>query len=121
MTATWLKYADDTAHRSETGPDYFRDFYPYSLPPIVQFEREAVPLDPAPELWITDTTFRDGQQSRQPYTVDQIARLFELLHRLGGPKGMIRQSEFFLYTKKDHEAVERCREFGFEFPQVTSW
>lgn len=34
---------------------------------------------------------------------------------------MIRQSEFFLYTKKDREAVERCREYGFAFPEVTGW
>lgn len=121
MAATWIKYADRSAHESADGPDYFRDAFPYVLPPMVQFEREPVPLDPAAAIWMTDTTFRDGQQSRAPYSVEQITRLFEMLHRLGGPKGMIRQSEFFLYTKKDREAVERCREFGFEFPQVTGW
>ncbi len=121
MAANWLTYADPTAHTSTEGPDYFRDAFPYSLPPLVQFEREPVPLDPAPEIWITDTTFRDGQQSRAPYSVEQIVHLFELLHRLGGPKGMIRQTEFFLYTKKDREAVERCQELGYEFPQITGW
>lgn len=121
MAATWLRYADPSAHSSADGPDYFRDAFPYALPPIVQFEREPVPLDPAPEIWITDTTFRDGQQSRQPYSVEQIARLFEMMHRLGGPNGMIRQSEFFLYTRKDRDAVERCQDYGFEFPQVTGW
>ena len=121
MTASWLKFAAPTAHTSLTGPDYFRDSFPYTVPPIVQFEFEPVPLDPAPEIWITDTTFRDGQQSRAPYSVEQIARLFSLLHRLGGPNGMIRQSEFFLYTRKDREAVERCQDFGFEFPEVTGW
>ncbi|MBI2765763.1 MAG: 2-isopropylmalate synthase [Chloroflexi bacterium] len=121
MTAPWLRFADPAAHRSVEGPDYFRDAYPYSLPPIVQFEREPAPLEPAASIWVTDTTFRDGQQSRAPYSVEQIARLFELLHRLGGPEGMVRQSEFFLYTKKDREAVERCQEYGFAFPEVTGW
>ncbi len=119
--APWLTYADPSAHTSIDGPDYFRDAYPYVLPPMVQFEREAVPLEPVRSIWITDTTFRDGQQSRAPYTVEQIARLFELLHRLGGTQGMIRQSEFFLYTKKDREAVERCQGYGFAFPEVTGW
>ena len=61
MAATWLRYANPADHASPDGPDYFRDAFPYSLPPIVQFEREPVPLDPAPEIWITDTTFRDGR------------------------------------------------------------
>jgi isopropylmalate/homocitrate/citramalate synthase len=72
-------------------------------------------------MLITDTTFRDGQQARPPYTVRQIVEIFDMLHRLSGPKGIIRQSEFFLYSAKDKEAVERCRERGYEFPQITGW
>ena len=73
------------------------------------------------EIWITDTTFRDGQQSRAPYTTEQIVKIYDYLHRLGGPNGKIRQSEFFLYSKKDRDAVYRCLEKGYEFPEVTSW
>jgi isopropylmalate/homocitrate/citramalate synthase len=73
------------------------------------------------EIWITDTTFRDGQQSRAPYTAKQIETLYKMLHSLGGPSGIIRQSEFFVYTKKDREAVERCMALGYEFPEVTTW
>jgi isopropylmalate/homocitrate/citramalate synthase len=40
---------------------------------------------------------------------------------MGGPKGIIRQSEFFLYTSKDKEAVDKCREKGYDFPQITGW
>ncbi len=121
MPAPWLTIADATAHTSLEGPDYFRDSYPYTLPPMVQFERTPVPLDPPERIWITDTTFRDGQQSRAPYSVEQIVHLYSLLNRLGGPNGMVRQSEFFLYTKKDREAVERCQELGYTFPEVTGW
>ncbi len=121
MTASWLTYADSAAHTSTTGPDYYRDQFPYVLPPLVQFEREPVPLDPTHPIWITDTTFRDGQQSRAPYSVDQIVHLYSLLSRLGGAQGMVRQSEFFLYTKKDREAVERCLALGYRFPEITGW
>jgi isopropylmalate/homocitrate/citramalate synthase len=116
---SWLLPPSD-AHRNG-GPDYFRDSFPYSLPPLARFEAEPVKLDPPERIWITDTTFRDGQQSRAPYSVEQIVRLYEMLHRLGGPNGMVRQSEFFLYTKKDREAVERCQELGFRFPEITGW
>ena len=103
------------------GPNYLREQFPYTLPPLVHFEFDPVRLDRPDKIWITDTTFRDGQQSRAPYTVEQIVHLYALLNRLGGPNGMIRQSEFFLYTKKDRDAVERCQELGFRFPEVTGW
>lgn len=121
MPPTWLRYAQDAVRRSPEGPEYLRGVFPYVLPPLVELEREPVPLDPADEIWITDTTFRDGQQSRAPYGVEQIVALFSLLHRLGGPRGMVRQSEFFLHTKKDREAVERCQEPGYRYPEITGW
>ena len=85
------------------------------------FNRRLVPLDVPDEIWITDTTFRDGQQSREPYTVEQMTTLFDMIHRLSGPNGVIRMSEFFLYTKKDREAVYKCLEKGYKFPEITSW
>src|SRR5215471_21193608 len=119
MTKSWLLPAVDEP--PTTDPEYFRQTFPYVLPPLTRFEADAVPLDPAPNIWITDTTFRDGQQSRSPYTPEQIARLYELLARLGGTWGMIRQSEFFLYTHKDRQAVELCQEKGLRFPEITGW
>jgi isopropylmalate/homocitrate/citramalate synthase len=73
------------------------------------------------EIWITDTTFRDGQQSRAPYSTEEIVDLYKLLSKLGGEKGIIRQSEFFVYSKKDREAVERCMDLGYKFPEITTW
>src|SRR2546429_3668073 len=118
MTQSWLMPPEPAPG---PGPEYFRSTFPYSLPPLSRFEPEAVALDPAPAIWITDTTFRDGQQSRVPYTPEQIADLFELLSRLGGPRGMIRQSEFFLYTEKDRRAVELCLEKDLPHPEITGW
>lgn len=108
-------------HYKSGVPNFFRETFPYSLPPLVHLEDDPVPLARPERIWITDTTFRDGQQSRAPYTVGEVVRLFELLARLGGPKGMIRQSEFFLYTRKDREAVERCQELALPFPEITGW
>ena len=44
-----------------------------------------------------------------------------MLNKLGGPNGVIRQSEFFLYSKKDKEAVEKCQELGLSYPEITGW
>ena len=73
------------------------------------------------EIWITDTTFRDGQQSTSPFTVEQIVHLYKLMHSLGGPKGIIRQSEFFVYSEKDRESLLRCKDLGYDFPEITTW
>ena len=102
-------------------PNLYREIYPYDEIPKIAFNHRRVPMCMPDEIWITDTTFRDGQQSRAPYTAGQIVDMYKMLNRLGGPKGIIRQSEFFVYTKKDREAVERCMELGYEFPEVTTW
>ena len=102
-------------------PNVFRNLFQYDEIPKIAFNDRIVPHHMPDEIWITDTTFRDGQQSRAPYTTEQIVTLYEYLHRLGGPKGKIRQSEFFLYSKKDRDAAYKCMELGYEFPEVTSW
>ena len=102
-------------------PNVFHNLFPYSEIPKIAFNDRVVPHNMPENIWITDTTFRDGQQSRAPYTTDQIVTIYDYLHRLGGPNGMIRASEFFLYSKKDRDAVYKCMERGYEFPEVTSW
>ena len=102
-------------------PNLYRTLFSYEEVPKIAFNHRIVPIDMPDEIWITDTTFRDGQQSREPYTPEQIVWLYDMLHRLGGPKGIVRQSEFFLYTKKDQEALYKCLERGYRFPEVTSW
>jgi len=102
-------------------PELFRDIFSYTSVPEIPFNYRLVPMQPPDEMWITDTTFRDGQQARPPYTPKQIADLYEMMHHLGGPNGMIRQSEFFIYSEKDRKAVELCREKGFRYPEITAW
>ena len=102
-------------------PNLYRDIYPYDEIPKIAFNHRRVPLNTPEHIWITDTTFRDGQQSRAPYTPEQIVTLYKMLSRLGGENGIIRQSEFFVYTKKDREAVEKCMALGLRFPEITTW
>ena len=102
-------------------PNVFRNLFPYDEVPKIAFNDRIVPHNMPKEIWITDTTFRDGQQSRAPYTTEQIVTIYDYLHRLGGPNGMIRACEFFLYSKKDRDAVYKCMERGYQFPEITSW
>ncbi len=102
-------------------PNLYRDVFPYTHLPRVPFDGKGVPMQRAKGIWITDTTFRDGQQARPPYTVQQVVDIYTLLHRLDGDSGTIRASEFFLYTRRDRESLDKCRELGFAYPKVTGW
>ncbi|HUT12869.1 MAG TPA: hypothetical protein VMY42_20405 [Thermoguttaceae bacterium] len=116
-----------------TEPNLLERTFDYDLPPLIHFDSpvveyidgKPVEFDPAAlksrDIVITDTTFRDGQQARPPYTVDQMVHIYDLLARLGGPGGVIRQTEFFLYTKNDRATLDRCRELGHKYPECTGW
>lgn len=102
-------------------PELFREMFPYTEVPKVAFNYRHVPMNMPENIYITDTTFRDGQQSRAPYTSSQIVELYKMLHRLGGRNGIIRQTEFFVYSKSDRDALEQCMALGCEFPEITTW
>jgi citrate (Re)-synthase len=102
-------------------PNLYRHIFPYDEVCRVEFDQKFVFIDPPEEIFITDTTFRDGQQAMPPYTVEQTVDLFDLLHKLGGPNGVIRQCEFFLYSEKDKQAVEKCLEKSYRYPEITGW
>lgn len=102
-------------------PNLYPELFSYDEVPRISFNHRRVPIGMPSEIWITDTTFRDGQQSREPYTVKQIVDLFTLMHRLGGPFGIIRQTEFFVYSEKDRRAIQECMDLGYQFPEITTW
>lgn len=102
-------------------PNLYREIFDYVSIPKISFNNRIVPINMPDDIWITDTTFRDGQQSVSPFTPGQIVKLFELMSRLGGEKGIVRQSEFFLYTDKDREALHACQDLGLKFPEITTW
>ena len=49
-----------------TKPNLFREVFPFDEIPRVTFNHRHVPSFVPSEIWVTDTTFRDGQQSRSP-------------------------------------------------------
>ena len=102
-------------------PNLYRETFPYKAFPSVIFDNQRVDYDLPEKIWITDTTFRDGQQARPPYTPQQILRIYDLMHEIDGGTGLIRQCEFFLYSERDREAVELCKERGYQYPEVTGW
>lgn len=116
-----------------TEPNLLEQTFNYSLPPLLRFDGPAIEVidgsqvefDPQSlhtrDIFVTDTTFRDGQQAQPPYTIEQMVHIYDLLAKLGGPNGVIRQTEFFLYTKNDRATLDQCRELGHRYPECTGW
>lgn len=102
-------------------PNLYREIYNYEEVPKIVFNHRRVPMNMPEDIWITDTSFRDGQQSRAPYKVEEIVHLYKLLSKLSGNYGIIRQSEFFVYTEKDRSALLACQDLGLRFPEITTW
>ena len=102
-------------------PQLYEKWFDYSKVPLIEFEDRHVAMHRPEKIWITDTTFRDGQQARPPYEVDHVVKLFSFLGKLSGKNGVIRTSEFFLYSARDRKAVEKCMELNLPFPIITSW
>ena len=102
-------------------PQFYRDLFPYTCICRTAFDDVLLAPRPAEEMRITDTTFRDGQQARPPYTVKQVAGMFDFLYRLGGKTGLVTATEFFIYSNRDRKCVEACRARGYKFPRITAW
>ncbi len=74
------------------------------------------------EIWITDTTFRDGQQSRAPYTTEQIVTIYDYFHRLGGPQGKRFVKVNFSFTvKKTEMQFTNVLKKDINFQKLQSW
>ena len=99
----------------------FPEIFTFDEIPKIAFNQRLVPMRMPKDIWMTDTTFRDGQQSRAPFTSEQVLRLYDLMHDLGGPNGLVRQCEFFVYSQQDRQALEMCQERGYRFPEITTW
>lgn len=102
-------------------PNYYKEIFPYEQIPKVHFGNGSIDMNLPEQIWITDTTFRDGQQSMSPFSIDQISDIFDFLNKIDNGSGIIRQTEFFLYGKKDRDALIKCMEKGYRFPEITSW
>lgn len=99
----------------------YKEVFPYEEIPKIKFNNIQLPMSIPEDIWITDTTFRDGQQSMTSMESEQMVRLFDLLHELDNESGIIKQTEFFLYSHKDRKALEECMKKGYKFPEITSW
>ena len=100
-------------------PNLQKEVFPYDEVCRIDFDHKLVMINPADDIFITDTTFRDGQQARPPYTVEQIVDLYDdaPARRRGRdpPDGVLPLQQ------PGPRGREPCRAWIFRFPEVTGW
>ncbi len=121
---------------AEGEPNLLEKVFPFTEVPAMAFEGKAIEVIDGEQvefdfterksgpLVLSDTTFRDGQQARPPYTRRQMLDIYRLLGKLSGPSRVIDNTEFFLYADNDVDTVTDClAEFEShpEYPEPTAW
>ena len=99
-------------------PNLYKEVFPYSELPAARF---GSGYDIPDDIWVSDTTLRDGQQSMRAFTAEQSVRIYKFLNEIDNNTGAVRQAEFFVYSENDRKALLQALELGYEFPEVTTW
>jgi 2-phosphinomethylmalate synthase len=86
-----------------SSPEYFLDTFPREGFPQVHWTER--PADLPEQVWLSETTHRDGQQGGLPLNADRSRRIYDILCRTTGTSGAIRHAEFFPYQQSDREAL----------------
>lgn len=96
-------------------PQLFRGVFDYEHVPKIVFNDRLVPMHTPKSIFITDTTFRDGQQSTAPLTVEQIKTLYTLMSKLGGKKVLSARRNSFCIRIKTKRLSESVGNSGWSF------
>jgi len=104
------------------GPDYLETQFPRD-----DFPRYACttgrPRNLPVDVWVTETTHRDGQQGGLPLTTEQSLRIYDAMCAFTRDSGALRQAEFFVYRDADRRALEGALErwHGGAPVEPTTW
>ena len=103
-------------------PELYREMFNYEEVPKIAFNHRRVPVNMPEDIWITDTSFRDGQQSMSPYKVKDIVNLYKLL-AINYKIKMLTFYQINMYSFYDllsSSAVYRdCNRYDFPFMVTT--
>ncbi|HEV2372278.1 MAG TPA: hypothetical protein VGS19_08920 [Streptosporangiaceae bacterium] len=86
-------------------PEYFLDAFPRDAFPQWVWQDGQRPAALPDQVWLSETTHRDGQQGGLPLSLDTSRRIYDILCEVTGDSGVIRHAEFFPYRDSDREAL----------------
>jgi isopropylmalate/homocitrate/citramalate synthase len=99
-------------------PNLYKALFGTDEPPKVAFNYRTVPVDMPDEIWLNDSTF--CEKHADEFSVSEIEYIYSCLHKAGGPKGKIKQTEFYINSENRRNALSRCLEKKYDFPEITA-
>lgn len=93
-----------TIHNPEE-PEYFPEVFPRDAFPRYTWDDGMRPLTLPHEVWLSETTHRDGQQGGLPLSLDTSRQIYDILCEITGESTAIRHAEFFPYRDSDRNAL----------------
>lgn len=92
---------DDSPER----PEYFLDAFPRHAFPRYVWDEGERPAALPEEVWLSETTHRDGQQGGLPLTTERSCQIYDIFCEITGESRAIRHAEFFPYRGSDRDAL----------------
>ncbi|WP_051731876.1 pyruvate carboxyltransferase [Kitasatospora phosalacinea] len=86
-------------------PEYFPEAFPRDAFPRYVWAEGDRPAELPHEVWLSETTHRDGQQGGLPLNAERSCRIYDILCEVTGGSGAIRHAEFFPYRDSDRKAL----------------
>ncbi|MER8224382.1 pyruvate carboxyltransferase [Streptomyces sp. NPDC094143] len=93
-----------TIHNPEE-PEYFPEVFPRDAFPRHTWDDGMRPLTLPQEVWLSETTHRDGQQGGLPLSLATSRAIYDILCEITGESTAIRHAEFFPYRDSDRNAL----------------
>jgi isopropylmalate/homocitrate/citramalate synthase len=91
--------------RSPAEPEYFLEAFPRDAFPRYLWADGQRPSALPDDVWLSDTTHRDGQQGGLPLTTEHSCRIYDILCEVTASSKVIRHAEFFPYRDSDRSAL----------------
>lgn len=109
------------ADLNKGAPNFFKDIFSYSQLPQMIIDGIHKDISIPSKLYISDSTFREGQQAVSYLGLDRVLKIFDYLHFIDNNSGTVKYSEFFVYTSYHKKCIEKCLGRGYKFPKVVAW